>query len=52
MFQETVAWRGNFAFLLATKYRTQMPKQGFDGTFSQKEGGFSIKKLNILPLPL
>ena len=34
--QETVPWQSNFAFPLATKYRTQMPKRGFDGTFSQK----------------
>ena len=37
--QKTVTWWGNFAFLLATKYRIQMPKWGFDGTFSQKDGG-------------
>ena len=38
--QETVARRGNFAFPLATKYGTQMPKWGFGRTFSQKDGGF------------
>ena len=37
--QETVAWWGNFAFPLAMKYGTQMPKRGFDRTFSQKDGG-------------
>ena len=28
-----------------------MPKRGFNGTFSQKDGGVLIKKLNILALP-
>ena len=36
--QETVAWQGNFAFQLA---RTMEPKykDGFDRTFSKKDGG-------------
>ena len=54
--QENVAWWGNFAFPLAMKYGTEIPKWMFDGTFSQKDGGMEgggglIKKLNILPLP-
>ena len=37
---ESVAWRDNFVLSLATKYGTQMPERGFDGTISQKDGEF------------
>ena len=41
--QETVTSRGNFAFPLAMKYGTQMPKRGSDRTFCQKDRRISIK---------
>ena len=43
LIRKLFAWWSNFAFPLATKYRTQMAKRQFGGTFPQKDGVFWLK---------